>query len=262
MSVTLATALCSAKPPTHTIVYLRTGQSITGTPVSLNDQHVVLKTTDALVTQQWRACTPSTIKSLHPTLYDRLVKQAEERKKQSEAELRAKGFVNLHGKWLPKEQALELLYGRIRLLVSTTEAAQPYTQSHKIRIFSELMKSYDRAVRGVLTLRFDDLDPSRQYRVKVLYTHYLRDPHGSDKLLAGRPVIKHALLHGKYTAELRYETPPYVQTKTTYHGLLDSYSDSSGPRASGWDIAIWIDDVLVYEAVHGKPPVYHYVRKW
>ncbi len=254
----LLAALCSVC--WSATVQLRNGKKLSGDVVAKDDDQVVLKTPAGVVTQAWRSCTPATIKALHPALYQRLVKEAQERKKQQEEEMAAKGLVNVGGKWIDKDEAIALKMAKVRLSVDASELGEPYEKTDQTRY----EKYYERNCRGVLIIKLDGLNITSEHSVKVVYTHYIRttgtSTPGSSKTDDG--VTKTARVVKEGAKELRYESQPYRQRKWKARYSLGYSGNMATSQSDGWDVSIWLDGVLIYEAKKDGKPEYHHVQKW
>lgn len=255
-TIVLITALC--RTSWSATLILRNGKKLSGDVLSKTDDYVVLKTPAGLVTQQWRACTPATIKALHPALYHRLLKEAEARKKKFEEDMAAKGFVKVDGKWINKDEHLRTQLHKVRLFVEMTESADPYQRLSSSG--SGWLKSYKRNAYGVLSIKLDGLNNKADHRLKVLYSHYAEE--AGNKFTTDAHVSKLLTIHKEASAELRIKSAPVQQHKQTMRDTSGTSQIKFGAKCLGWDISIWLDDILIYEVKLGSPPQFYHVQKW
>lgn len=259
--IAVLTALCGTSWSATLI--LRNGKKLSGDVVSKTDEHVVLKTPAGLVTQQWRACTPATIKALHPALYNRLLKEAEARKKKHEEEMAAKGFAKVGDKWLPKDQALPLLLAKVRLGVVVSESVGKFERTD--RGDGSIDKDYKRESRGVLRVKLDDLDPAQRYTLRTKFICYVDEPYSDNDRALTKDNERSESISGKHSAAFEYLTEPYLEFKEV---LTRGWRFADGgrqrkadARIKGWDIQIWLNDTLIYSRSRTGAEEFHHVRK-
>ncbi len=257
----LAGIVCLCSMCLGVTLQLRSGKKLSGEVVTKDFEQIVLQTPGGIVTQAWRQCTPATIKALHPALYQRLVKEAQERKKQQEEEMTAKGLVNVGGTWVSKTELVHKQLARVRLFVQTEQTKEPFREVAK----TAALRIQERDCKGLLTIKLEGLDPAVTHTLKTVFSHYALDIE-EEETVTDTNVTKTERISNEHTYQVRYETTAFKQYKgrlrAGWHATSSAHKRTVGAESAGWDVSVWLDDVLVFEQKKDGTPQYHHVQKW
>jgi hypothetical protein len=254
-STVLLTLLLAALTCSAVTIKLRDGRSLVCDILAKNDTSLIIRTVKGVQTNLWRELAPESFKAVHPKLYARLLAEAKERQQQQTEAMKAKGMILVGGKWVNKEQYEAQALARVKLNVFTTESIGKYTEVERQRTYSKTK----RPKCGVLRIKLDSLDNTRDHILRVKYTMYTQ--HDSykevDKDTEKTETIRKEITH---MTEIRTTPMDEYREKWRYAtGLSDSDSKID---VDGWDIKIWLDDTLIYEQTRNGKPVYHHVTQW
>jgi hypothetical protein len=266
ISVILLAAVCHTASIYGVTIKLRDGKKVSGEVVEKDDEKLVLKTAGGEKTYSWRQLSSSSIKAVHPELYAELKQKAEQRKKEKEDDMRAKGMVKAGKKWVTAEEATKLKFRKIGLKVDTTETGGGFKKAGS----DSLRKMYVQERHGVITITLDGLDPKQKYTLKTKYTHYL-------KLTGDIPIgmreenreenedEEEETIQGKRMYSVTYETEPYRRYKEKLKsGIRYSSGGNSeivGYKSDGWKISILLNDTEIFTQVQDGNREYKYVEK-
>jgi hypothetical protein len=246
----VAALTCSA-----VTIKFRDGRALVCDVLAKDDTNLVVRTVTGVQTNVWRELMPASFKAVHPELYQRLLAEIKARQQQQDEEMQAKGMIRVGGKWVNKEQYEAQALARVKLNVFTTESIGKYTEVERQRTYSKTK----RPKCGVLRIKLDSLDNTRDHTLRVKYTMYTQ--HDSykevDKDTEKTETIRKEITH---MTEIRTSPMDEYREKWRYAtGLSDSDSKID---VDGWDIKIWLDDTLIYEQTRNGKPVYHHVTQW
>ena len=272
---TLAISLCIillAGSCAGVTIYLRKGGTVSGELVAKDDTKLVLKTADGETTFPWKKLKNSSIKELHPELYERLKAEAIERKKKKEDEMKAEGLVKVGKQWVPKEEADEQVFSRIQLGVRTTEKAGSFKKQRT----TDIGKLHSQECHGLLVISFVGLDAKKSYTLKTTFSHHVKSEGDRSKrgnlkahMMTDDNAERECKIENKRHFRIEYNTSPYYRYKETMKGGWKIITDSGrkkkrrtwGYDSDGWDISIWLDGKLVYEQKRGEKPTWHLVQR-
>ena len=248
-----------------TTVYLRKGGTIEGEVISKDDEKFVLKTADGEEkTIKWRSVKNKSIKEIYPELYEMLKKQALERKKKK------KEIKKVEEKVTPifisvktdKEKGDFEKLSRKELFKNS---------EHKTKRLGRTINFYKKEKLVTIKIKIKGLNPRKEYILKTIYTHYLKDCGKKGLLFIPTSTQKNVevikKLKGKKYYEIEINTPPYYQFKEKLRTREYRFTDGSGRmrnygiESKGMDIAIWLDDKLIYEKPNGKLAKYNGVSQ-
>jgi len=247
-----------------TTVHLRKGGTIEGEMISKDDEKLVIKTADGEKTLKWRQLKNKSIKEINPVFYETLKTQAIERKKKKEEK---------DAKKKEKENEKEIDFSIIHLKVETTEKKGPFKKidlgMDDLRGREKQKLKYIRFSRkdcnGKIIIKINGLDPSKKYTLKTIYSHYLKS-YGDEtpkQDLTQKNISNVSSLYGKRNYEIIINTSKYYQYKDKITSANYSFVNGKrrehkyGSKADGWDVSIWLNDVLIYEHKKGKDKVFY-----
>jgi hypothetical protein len=267
ISVILLAAACHTASVYGVTIKLRNGKKVSGEVVEKDDEKLVLKTADGEKTYTWRQLSSSSIKAVHPELYAELKQKAEQRMKEKEEDMKAKGLVKVGKKWVTPEEAAKLKFRKISLQVDTTETGGGFKKTGS----DSLSKTYVQERHGVLKIMLDGLDPKQKYTLKTKYTLYLKVtgdmPIGTrEELSDENEEEEEETIQGKRTYSVTYETKPYRRYKETLKSGI-RYSSGGGKskiagyKSDGWKISILLNDTEIFTQVQDGNREYKYVEK-
>ncbi len=264
-------ALCAVLPGIDlchamTIKY-RDGHALVCDVLAKDDTNLIVRTIKGVQTNTWRQLTSESFKAVHPELYQRLTQQVLERKKQQADEMKAKGMIQVGGKWVDKKTYEKAQLARLRLAVNAAERAGDYRKApNQPRNYSRDIKM--RTSVGELCVKVDGLNHATTNKLKVEVEHFIiwRDsryttfnsfgPHQEPR---NDKVIKSETFCGEISIARRYQTPTYEQFQ--YNWRYDT-QERWGYESKGFSLNIWLNGELICEQKRGSKPVYHYVTKW
>lgn len=266
ISIILLAAVCHTIGAYGVTIKLRNGTKVSGEVVEKDDEKLVLKTADGEKTYSWRQLSSNSIKAVHPQLYAELKQKAEERMKEKEKEMEAKGLVKVGKKWVTPAEAAKLKYGKIGLKINTTETGGGFKKADS----DSISKTYIQERRGVLKITLDGLDPKQKYTLKTKYTHFLKLT--GDVPLSMRDDVsdenekeEEETIQGKRTYSVTYETNPYRRYKETLKsGIRYSSGGKSeivGYKSDGWKISIMLNDAEIFTQAQDGNREYKIVEK-
>ena len=243
-----------AKPET-VMVEMRNGDELRGKITSRNDTRMTLETAAGPTNITWRAMTTNSFQRLNPALYNELLARLRERLQQQEQEMKAKGYVQYEGEWMPKKEMLARKYRFSNQRVSTTLRSTQYKQTDKSPNGSSIMR---RSEWGALMLAFRGMNPEKTYELKLQGIHYLEYRNwgrGSDvPKNTTNTIQKTETLHGKEEYRFEYELPAYEQFK----GSARSNS-RWGYESEDFSLKVWLDGDLIYDKPKGTFGDYHII---
>ncbi len=271
MAVVLMYAAAAALAVTLT---LRNGQKITGEIVRMDDTNVVVQTAAGQKTYAWRLLSNESIKQANPELYERLLARARERQQeqiqtQTQTLAHAGADAGQPAPGAPAEGVRGVPPG-IRLGVDTATRLGDSERADSARKRELRKEGWDdetrKTYRGEVRIRIDGVQTPCIYRVRATATLHLKQTmDGTDTKRRTTPVtVKGSSTHGVTnlaSAVLVLETAPYYERILTSRSTTGSGKVTIKQRVDYWDISIWINDELVYEAKDDQPPVYHHVQK-
>ena len=245
-------------------IHLRNGESVTGDIVEKNDQTVTIRTDDGNHTYHWPQLYNRSIKDVHPDLYNRLKQEAIERRKEKEAQMRAKGMVKHEGEWIAREELIRKKLRHVSLKVRSTESGGSFDKVSS----TDSTKRYVQDCNGILEIELSGLDPDADHTVTTVYTHFLRyegDYKGKDNPTIDKNITKEETVSGQRSFTTKYITSTYQRHKTRlkpgWHYEGGGKGQMWGVTSDSWDIKIYLDGALIYEEHPGKSPTYHIVSK-
>jgi len=235
-------------------VTLRTGATVAGDIVRMDDTNLVLKTAAGEAIFAWRELSNESIKQANPELYNRLLAQAKQRQRAAAADRPTAAT--------DERTTLEGELARMRRRVMKRESRGRY---ENVRT-SDTSTIAERKCWGVVCISIDGLDRTKIYKMQTRYKPYLaiaaKDSTITPPRLPER--TEQTTLAKKTTFTAEYDTDVYKELKET---LRSGIRYTSGGRVSslgldivGWDIQITINDVPVYEEKNGCAPQYHFVH--
>ncbi len=245
--------LCSAV----TITY-RDGHAMVCDVLSKDDTNLIVRTIKGVQTNTWRELTTASFKAVHPELFARLTQQMLERKKQYNDEMKAKGLIQVGGKWVDKKDYELKALARVKLNVVTTESVGKYSEVERIEGGSKSK----RTKCGVLKIKLDSLDNTRSYTVRVQYTLYISQAETKDVQEVDKDAVKQETIRKEYAHAMKIRTTPVDEYKEVLRGVRGISATERKIGVQGWDVKIWLNKTLVYEQTRDSKPVYHSVTKW
>ena len=246
-----------------TTVYLKKGGTVEGEVISKDDEKFVIKTAEEEKTLKWRQLKNKSIEEINPVLYETLKKQAIERQKNK--------------KEVGKSQKInkkEIDFSRIHLGVETTEKRGTFKKvdngidelrgKEKRKLKHQTLTKRD--CNGKIVIKISGLEPNEKYTLKTVYSHYIisyGDKNPKQDVTQNN-ISNVSSLYGKRNYEIIINTSKYSQYKNKIksgHGYHFTSGNRKmheyGKKAKGWDVSIWLNDVLIYEHKKGKDKVFY-----
>ena len=238
-------------------IQLRKGGTVKGEIVSKGRKEIVIKTESGEKTIKWNQVKGRCIKEIYPELYERLKAEAIKRKKNKEEESSA-------GKDYLSDKPD---FSKIGIKVTKTEKSGSFEKQNEDRG----IKTYCKLNQGILEIKLDWLKKNKNYKLKTVFTHYLKADNMSDEPdYKPKPsdvkTEKIENISNKTNVEIKYLTSPYREYKKQIRAGISTGGGSKrkfyyGYHSGGWDISVWLDDKLVYKEKKDKKPECFIIRE-
>jgi len=239
-----------------TTVYLRKGGTVEGEIISKDDEKFVVKTADGEKTIKWRQLTNKSIKEINPVLYEKLKKQALEKKiKKNEKNNKVKKN--------------DIDFSRIHLSVVKTEKGGAYKKididldidkySSSVKREWKSIRFYEKECYGKINIKLNGLDSKKKYYLKTIYSHYIKNDENArpfaKKTSSEKNIVKTNNFSGEISCDIDIISSPFYCYKEKLKSGCQINEDNKikkeyGDKADGWDISIWLNDILIYEEIN------------
>ncbi len=134
------------------------------------------------------------------------------------------------------------------------------------------VKVYSKIKNGLLKIKLEWLEKNKTYQLKIIYTHHLKQNAAFEKKSrTAKPSDKDREIKEKITNVSSFEKEHLTSSYNGYkkqckHGYRFENKGSKqkvyyGFESDGWDIAIYLNDKLIYKEEKGKEPEYFIVKK-
>ncbi len=241
-------------------IQLRKGGTASGEIVSKDEETLVLNTSDGEETFKWKQLKSKCIKEKFPEIYEKLKAAAIERRKKKDEEKNS----GKNGKTEAPD------FSKICIGITTTEKSGTFKKENSDKKMK--VNKFSKIIQGILKINFRWLDKNKTYMLKTIFTHHLKhrkkfeksynETRPSDKDLEKIEMIKNVT-----SFEKKYLSSPYhgykIKARKGYHWPGEGGKKKSifGYESDGWDIAVFLDDKLIYKEEKGKEPKYFIVNK-
>lgn len=233
----------------ETTIELRDGSRVTGTVVRKDDTHVTIRTEKGERTFAWRRLTPESFRDTHPTLYEQMLARARGDRGDTGSSASSSDTQELS-----REDALHQKFRFVTLRVTPSEQPTAWRT-----IYRSTRGSYRERVRecnGVVRVVVDGLDINVSKKMRIDVTQHIAEIAGVGR--ETRTLNETRELTGNRRHEFEFTLGQYGQKRIDGQ---HANNRTEGNESRGFDIKIWLDDVLVYEWENTKDEQFYYVRR-
>ncbi len=230
---------------------LRDGRSLVGDIVAMDDTNVMVRTAAGLQTNAWQRVTVASLKATHPQLYARLMATAKQRQEQHTKAMQAKGLINVGGRWVDQQAYQARARSFVRLKVAFSEDRGHYVNAPRV---NQDKRVKSRACHAVCTITLDGLHASGTHMLRAVYSCVATDEGNERTVLDHAVQFKHVIC-GVTSFETNVHSRSYTQGEEIIRFKIKDNRGThtkqqkrkTGCSLRGWDVKIWLDDLLVYE---------------